>query len=1091
MKKTIRVIALALLLTFLFILLIPISSYAVSEEEFKTIVSPSKISRGFSYLTLGICNLFVSFYNNNDITIEAMLRQNSDKLDKNSTHALTTVTVDDNKINGLFSVITADFYPKFIMLAVIVFLVAIIYIGILTIFSTVAEKKANYKQRLVTWTTGLLIVFVFGFIMVFLIKVNNALADTFLNIGKSYYNKSEEAFKSQVKGQQIKTTWWDEEKRNVNMIDLINDARKVHRATGEWAVNSKLAPQEYNIEIHNPDAYDDITNVKVKIECKNVAENMLGELWNGKPIDKFYLRVPVNQRITITKEGEDKGKRIVGTIWRCEKKLNQAIINNQSNLINEVAAKGVWTPNKGNITDYYENSQNPTLVNVIWRKAVTKDNKVYYRSNIDQIGDSLFFNKMYYVTVTNTQTGASQSCRYYLKASSVINEVGEERDIDYSEKSFFGVSCAGIFDGKVSRTLFTAKRIPTDPSAWEDAINEEGDNVIPKDPYLRQLLDEYNTEEHVGRFEYAFLYLVGVLQVLFFLITYVIRTFMISFLIIIFPLVMAINCLDKINDNKSGAFGEWRKEFISQVFINSIHSLSYGIMMAVVLGNADISVVIKVIVLWFVIPSGDLLKGIFNIKPKISGDDNGLAGLAGGMILANKTIEMTNKALSAGKGGSSGGGPNDYYDGDDEDGGAGGGSSGGSGGRGPGGSSKGGSGGRGPGGGSRGGSGGRGSGGGSGSGSGSGSGGRSSGDGSGGGGIRVAKGIGAGILGATATAAKVGLMGTGAVVGTAVAVSQGKKLDNIAKTGFAGVAMGMGVASMGTGLVNNAVNGANSIGNTFEQGVAWNQERISNNQYRKQVEALQSGIQQYVTQNPGQEMKVVTQPDSKQYHTRMVADSAQIADWTSRGYRYDNRTGKVSDSEGRHIYTVDAKTGYVLDASGQNAIFNYNPSWVVEGNYSEALGDMEQVTAYAGFDKNNTTGNIEMVSVRTDRGDVYSQVDREMGYELSYQKETTDKFRKEYLNNNYETLGEGESLSYDYVCDRVIKEIEADTTLDETKRKEALEQVQKIKKYSAGMETRREESRRDKMEKAVNVNRDIIKARELRPYAKASNVEIL
>ncbi len=73
----------------------------------------------------------------------------------------------------------AAWYYSVRNVAIVALLVICIYVGIRMAIATVAEEKAKYKEMLIDWATGLALVFVLHYIMIFIININNALVDIF------------------------------------------------------------------------------------------------------------------------------------------------------------------------------------------------------------------------------------------------------------------------------------------------------------------------------------------------------------------------------------------------------------------------------------------------------------------------------------------------------------------------------------------------------------------------------------------------------------------------------------------------------------------------------------------------------------------------------------------------------------------------------------------------------------------------------------------------------------------------------------------------------------------------------------------------
>ena len=80
--------------------------------------------------------------------------------------------VDKDGIIYLLKTNVAMWYYIFRVMAITVMLLVLIYCGIKMALTTVAEKKAVYKQMLIDWLIGFFLVFAIGFIIYFIIDVN-------------------------------------------------------------------------------------------------------------------------------------------------------------------------------------------------------------------------------------------------------------------------------------------------------------------------------------------------------------------------------------------------------------------------------------------------------------------------------------------------------------------------------------------------------------------------------------------------------------------------------------------------------------------------------------------------------------------------------------------------------------------------------------------------------------------------------------------------------------------------------------------------------------------------------------------------------
>lgn len=95
--------------------------------------------------------------------------------------------IDKNGIIYILKTAIAMWYYTFRVMAIAVMLVVLIYLGIRMAFSTVAEGKAVYKEMVVGWVTGFILLFVMHYIIYAAIIVNEGLvkiiASTQVNLG--------------------------------------------------------------------------------------------------------------------------------------------------------------------------------------------------------------------------------------------------------------------------------------------------------------------------------------------------------------------------------------------------------------------------------------------------------------------------------------------------------------------------------------------------------------------------------------------------------------------------------------------------------------------------------------------------------------------------------------------------------------------------------------------------------------------------------------------------------------------------------------------------------------------------------------------
>lgn len=96
--------------------------------------------------------------------------------------------VDQNGIIYIIKTNVAMWYYIFRILAIVIMLLVLIYLGIQIAITSVTEKKATYQKMLVSWVGGFAIIFSINYIMYFIIMLNETLINLII---PNYENGSE------------------------------------------------------------------------------------------------------------------------------------------------------------------------------------------------------------------------------------------------------------------------------------------------------------------------------------------------------------------------------------------------------------------------------------------------------------------------------------------------------------------------------------------------------------------------------------------------------------------------------------------------------------------------------------------------------------------------------------------------------------------------------------------------------------------------------------------------------------------------------------------------------------------------------------
>ena len=109
-----------------------------------------------------------------DVTVENIVYNKIPILDANffNFESAGGAVVDENGIVYIIKENVAIWYYVFRTMAILIMLIILLYLGIKMAITTVAEKKAVYKQMLVSWIAGFILVCTIHYIMYFIISVN-------------------------------------------------------------------------------------------------------------------------------------------------------------------------------------------------------------------------------------------------------------------------------------------------------------------------------------------------------------------------------------------------------------------------------------------------------------------------------------------------------------------------------------------------------------------------------------------------------------------------------------------------------------------------------------------------------------------------------------------------------------------------------------------------------------------------------------------------------------------------------------------------------------------------------------------------------
>ncbi len=112
------------------------------------------------------------------VTIDKVIFGKVGKLSINFWDGKTSDPNDSGVINGVMSVLKEPvntWYNVFLSFAILVYLVALLVVGIKIVFASTGDAKAKYKDTFQAWLTGVIILFLYPYVMKYTVKINDVL----------------------------------------------------------------------------------------------------------------------------------------------------------------------------------------------------------------------------------------------------------------------------------------------------------------------------------------------------------------------------------------------------------------------------------------------------------------------------------------------------------------------------------------------------------------------------------------------------------------------------------------------------------------------------------------------------------------------------------------------------------------------------------------------------------------------------------------------------------------------------------------------------------------------------------------------------
>lgn len=103
------------------------------------------------------------------VTTDAIVYNSVDKININYWEAGGA-----GSVKSIMSEVVETWYPVFMTIAMVVYMVVLVFAGLQVLLHSTAEKKAQYKEYLVSWVMGVMILCLFPYVMKYTVKLNEA-----------------------------------------------------------------------------------------------------------------------------------------------------------------------------------------------------------------------------------------------------------------------------------------------------------------------------------------------------------------------------------------------------------------------------------------------------------------------------------------------------------------------------------------------------------------------------------------------------------------------------------------------------------------------------------------------------------------------------------------------------------------------------------------------------------------------------------------------------------------------------------------------------------------------------------------------------
>lgn len=121
------------------------------------------------------------------VTIDKLVFNKVDKVSIDYwNYTNSNATEISTPIKNYMAIPVQKWYKVFNRIAIMVYMIVLVYMGIAIMLSSTGEKRARYKELTMTWVIGIAILFLFPYVMKYIIKLNDALTNMIANVSTSF-----------------------------------------------------------------------------------------------------------------------------------------------------------------------------------------------------------------------------------------------------------------------------------------------------------------------------------------------------------------------------------------------------------------------------------------------------------------------------------------------------------------------------------------------------------------------------------------------------------------------------------------------------------------------------------------------------------------------------------------------------------------------------------------------------------------------------------------------------------------------------------------------------------------------------------------